>query len=164
MTELYLRNIFRLNSVNSEALHKVRHDVRVLFRLAHDFYRLVDIQQYFAETEEQMQLFALSVEVEGERPADALHSEFYPFFNYRPNAEKPRLAVDEDVEIAGEVVLQGRFFEELCHKNFGVGAAPYVDCELEAVKVNLIAHVGDFLELSVLYHIGQLFENQLNRR
>ena len=38
-------DIFRLHLVNAEAYHKVRHNLVVMLRLAHNFDRLVDVQQ-----------------------------------------------------------------------------------------------------------------------
>ncbi len=164
MTELYLRNVFRLNPIYSEACHKIGNDVRVLFGFAYYFYCFIYVKEYFSETEQQMKLFAFFAEVEIQSAAYALHSEFYPFVDYRPHAEKARLAVDKHVEVAGKIVLQGSFPEQLCHKHIGIRSATDIERQLEAVKVYFVAHVRDFFELTFFYHIRELFEYKLDRR
>ena len=75
MTKLYLRDILRLDAVDSEAYHEVRDDLRLLFGISDDLYCLVDIEKYFFKSAQQMQLVLSFFEVKISSASDALHAE-----------------------------------------------------------------------------------------
>ena len=50
MTEFYFRNVFRLDLVDTEADHKVWHDLFFLFGFTDDFNCLIYIKQNFLHT------------------------------------------------------------------------------------------------------------------
>ena len=84
---------------------QVRHDVRLLLRASYYRYRLVDVEQYFAQTQKQMQLVALLIQLEFKLALYAAHPELYPFEKYVVHAEHDRLFVDYYIEIAREGIL-----------------------------------------------------------
>ena len=96
-----------------------------------------------------MELIALFLQIVDKRAAQAFHPERRPLVQNFADAERHRRAADEDVEIAGEIVLQRRKFEQPRHQLFAVAAALEVDGQLEAVEVGFVAHVGDFLDPAV---------------
>ena len=54
VTQADIRDELGLNLIDAEAFHQVRDNIRVLFGLADDFNRLVNIQQNLAQTKQQM--------------------------------------------------------------------------------------------------------------
>ena len=50
MTQLDLRNVLRLDLIDAEADHQVRHDLRFLFGLADDLDGFIDVEQDLLET------------------------------------------------------------------------------------------------------------------
>ena len=163
VAQLDLGDVLGLNLVEVEGLHQVGYDLALLGRAAHDRNGAVDVEQNLAEAEQQMQLFLLFAEVEAELAAQAAHAEADPFAQDVRNAELARRAVDQHVEVAVECVLQRRQLVELGHQLVGVGAAAQVDGQLEAREVDLVAHVGDVLDLAALDRVGDLGDDCLNR-
>ena len=80
--------------------------IRDSFGLADDFNRLVDIEQDFAQTEQQMQLVLLLVEIKEHTAANAFGAPRRPLIEQLGYAEHARHACNQHVEVAGEAVLQ----------------------------------------------------------
>ena len=59
IAQLYLCNIFSLYLVDTEAYHKVRHNVRFVFGLTDYLYSLVDVEKNFGEGFKEVELFFL---------------------------------------------------------------------------------------------------------
>lgn len=88
-----IRNKFGLDFVDAEAFHQVRDNICVLFGLADDFNRLVDIEQDFTQTEQQMQLVLLLVEVKEHTAANAFGAPRRPLIEQLGYAEHARHAL-----------------------------------------------------------------------
>ena len=69
--------------------------------------------------------------------------------------------IHQDVEVAGEGILQGGGAEQLLHELVRVGAALEVDGQLQAGQVRLVAHVGDLPDLAGLDELGDLVQDGL---
>ena len=154
-----IRNKFGLDFVDAEAFHQIRDNICVLFGLADDFNRLVDIEQDFAQTEQQMQLVLLLVEVEEHAAANAFGAPRRPLIEQLGYAEHARHACNQHVEVAGEAVLQGSHLHQLGHQLFRVGAALEVNGDLQTGKIGLVAHIGNLAHLAVLDQLGDLVDD-----
>ena len=92
-----------------------------------------------------------------ENPAlDAVRAPGRPLVQNLPHAHHPGHSRDEDVEIAGEAVLQGCQPEQLLHQLLRVNAPLQVDGQLQAAQIRLVPHVGnlfDFPRLDQLRHL-----------
>ena len=70
-----------------------------------------------------MELFLLLREAVVDPPTDALGTPSRPFLQNLSNPHDFRETANEDIEVAGEAVLQGRQLHELCHKLIRVNAS-----------------------------------------
>ncbi len=59
MTQLYFRNVLRLNLVYPESYHQIRNYLGFLVGFANQLYRVVDIHQYLLQTVQQMEFLLL---------------------------------------------------------------------------------------------------------
>ncbi len=83
------------------------------------------------------------------------------FFEYLPYPEGHRHAADQDVEVAGEAVLQRGQLEEPLHQLIGVGAALEVDGDLHTAQTRLVADIGYIAYLAVLDEVDDLLDDDL---
>ena len=158
-----LGHIFGLHAVDAEAVHQVRHHVRLAFGVADDGDGLVDVEQYLPQALQQVQLLALALQVEEHAPADAFRAPGGPLAEYLAHAHHARVALDKYIEVAGEGVHQRRQAEKFRHQLFRLRPALEVDGQLEAAEVGLVAHVGDLLHLAGLHQLGHLVHHGLGR-
>ena len=163
VAQLDLRHVLRLDLVDAEADHQVGHHLGVLLRLPDDLDGLVDVQQDALEALEEVELVLLFLAGEVGAAADAVHPPGSPLIQNLPHAHDPGHPGDEDVEVAGEGVLQGGGLEQLRAMSLS-GSAPAleVDGELQAVEVGLVPHVGDLLDLAGLDQLRHLVQNGLH--
>ena len=109
-----------------------------------------------------MQLVLLSPELEMNPPPHTLEPEGGPFLENLPDPHHPGRQSDQNVEVAGEAVLQRSEPEELLHQRVGIGAALAVDGQLQAAQVGLVAHVGNFPHASALDQLDDLVNDRLD--
>ena len=122
MTKLYLRDILRLDAVDSEAYHEVRDDLRLLFGISDDLYCLVDIEEDFFKSAQQMQLVLSLFEVEIGSASDALHAERNPLVEQLFDAHDAGRTGNQDIEVAGERIRERSEPVELLHELVGVSS------------------------------------------
>ena len=94
VAQLDLRHILGLHLIDAEADHEVRDDLRVELRFANDADGLVDIEQNFSKTLEQMQLVLLLLELMVHPAFDALTAPRCPLFKNLAHAHDPRHAAN----------------------------------------------------------------------
>ena len=121
VTELYFRHILRLDLVDAETDHQVRHHLSLFLRLPDDADSLVDIQQDALQPLQKVELLPAFGQVKVHPAADALRAEGAPLLDQLVYSHHPGSALDEDVEVAGEGVLQGGHAEQLSHELIRVG-------------------------------------------
>ena len=106
-----------------------------------------------------MQLVLFLSQVKAQLSGQAGNTEFDPFLQYTDNTQKTGSGIYKHIEIAAEFVLERCLAVKLCHKLIRVCASCKVKSKFEAVKVYFVAHILDFLELTLFYHIHYLFHN-----
>ena len=108
-----------------------------------------------------MQAVFRLLQVEVDSAADALFPERDPLKEQVFDAEDPRHAGDEHIEVAGERLFERSHLVELPHELVGVGPALHVDRDFEAVLVGLVTDIGDFLQLTGLGLLDDLVDDGL---
>ena len=111
-----------------------------------------------------MQLLLLLAQVEEHAAADALDAPRRPLFEYLAHAHHAGIARDEDVEVAGECVLERRHAEELLHELVGVRSALEVYSQAQTAQVGLVAHVVYLAYLPRLYKLRDLVDDRFRGR
>ena len=116
VAQLDFGHVVGLDLVDAKADHQVGDDLLLLPGLPHDADGLVDVQQDLFEPQQQVQpgLFLLQIEIDP--AADALPAKGRPLLQQLPHPHHPGRPGDEDVEVAGEVVLQGGHPVEFGHQ------------------------------------------------
>ena len=163
VAQLDVGHVLGLHAVDAEADHQVGHHLVVLLGLPDDFDGPVDVQQDLFQAAEQVQLVLLLLHHEVGAPPHPLHAPARPLVQNLPHPHHPGHARDEDVEIAGEGVLEGGGAEELGHQLVRIGPPLEVDGDLEAVQIGLVPHVGDLPDLAPLHQLGHLVHDGLHR-
>ena len=108
MAQLDLGNILRLNLINAEAYHQVWHYLALLLGIPDNADGFINIEQYLFKPSQQMQPVGGSLEVECGPAAHAAAAELYPLAEQLTHPEHSRHSVDEDIEVAGERILERR--------------------------------------------------------
>ena len=93
--------------------------------------------------------------------ADALHTPGGPLLQNLPDAHDLGHTGNEDIEVAGEAVLQGGEPEQLLHQLVRFGAPLQVNGQLQAIQVCFVPHIGNFLQLAGLVQLCHLIQNDL---
>ena len=117
-----LRHIFRLNLINAEADHQIWYNICFFDGFPHDANCLINVQQDFFQTKEQMQFFLFFLEVEHQTAADTFQTECGPFLQNFSHAHNAGCSADQNIEVAGVVVLQRCHAEQLLHDLFRIRA------------------------------------------
>ena len=162
VAQLDLRHVLRLDLVDAEADHQVGHHVGLALRLPDDLDGLVDVQKDALEALEEMELVLFLVEGEIHPPPDALCAPGAPLLQQLPDPQDLGRPGDEDVEVAGDGILQRGGPVELGHELVRVHAPLEVDGQLQAVQIRLVPHVGDFLQLPGLDQLRHLVQDGLH--
>ena len=158
-----VRHVLGLDPVQAKARHEVGHHHGVLLGLPDDGDGLVDVQEDDPQALEEVELLLLLLEGELGPPADAVGPPGGPPVQDLPHPHDLGHPVHQDVEVAGEGVLEGGGPEELLHELVRVGAPFQVDGQLQAGQVGLVPHVGHFPELAGLDELGHLVQDGLHR-
>ena len=108
-----------------------------------------------------MQPLLLLLDLEIDAALDAVRPPGGPLRQNFPHAHDPGHTGDEDIEVAGEAVLQGGHTEKLLHQLLRVHAPLQVDGQLQAPQVRLVPHIGDLPDLSGLDELRHLVHNDL---
>ena len=106
VAQLDFRHELGLDLVDSEALHKVGHDVGFELRTADDRDGLVDVEQDRLEAVEQMQAVGLLRQIEVHAATGRLDAPRDPLVQDLAHAHDARIAVDKHIEVAREGILQ----------------------------------------------------------
>ena len=163
MSQLDLCHVFSLNFVNTEADHQVGHHVALLFGFTNDLDRLINIEQYLLEAEQQMQAVLRFYKLEMSAVLHALGSERDPLQQNIRYAHRHRRTFDQNVKVAGEGIFQrGLLKQELRHL-FGIGAAFQIYGDLQAGFIGLIADIVDLFQLACLYVLDHLIDDGFAR-
>ena len=109
-----------------------------------------------------MQLILFLAQIVHQLALQAGQAEFDPLAQNFDDSHRARHGVDQYIEIATEVILQWRQLEELGHQLVWIYSAANVQRQLKAAQVDLVAKIGDFLDLALLIERGQLGDDQLN--
>ena len=110
-----------------------------------------------------MQLVLLLLHDEVHPPPHGLRAPGSPLLQQLPHAQHFGGAGDQDIEVAGEGILQRGELEELGHELVRVRAPFEVNGQLQSGEVRLIPHVGDLLGASGLDELRHLVQNGLHR-
>ena len=164
VAQLDLGDILGLHLVDTEADHKIRHNIALALGAADDGDGAVDIEQDLFQSVEKMEFFLLLRYVKVYPPPHAFQPPGDPFVQNFADTAYARRAAEQNVEVAGEAVLQRRHAEELLHELFGIDVALNVNGELETVEVGLVAHIADLAELAGLDELGDLIDDRLYGR
>ena len=100
VTQLDLGHELGLLLCDGKALHQVRNNVLVLLRPADDADRLVDVEEDFGQTFEEVQLFRLPLVIVVQLADDAGPAPLDPLVEYLVDAEQLRVPVDQDGHVA----------------------------------------------------------------
>ena len=106
-----------------------------------------------------MQPVLLFLDLEEQPPLDAVHAPGGPLLQNLPDAHDPGHTSNENIEVAGEAILQGGHAEELLHELVRVHAPLEVNGQFQAAQVGFIPHIGDFPDLSGLDELRHLVHN-----
>ena len=79
MAQFDFRDIFRLDFINPEADHQIRHDLGFFFGGANDADGFIDIQQDFLKAFEQMQAFFRLAQIKINSSAHTFRTKRNPF-------------------------------------------------------------------------------------
>ena len=116
IAQLDFRHEIGLNLIDAEANHQVGNNLRFQLGLPDDADGFVDVQQDAFQTFEQMQPLLPLANLEEQAALDAVHPPGSPLLQNLSHAHNPRHSGNEDVEIAGEAILQGGHAEQLLHQ------------------------------------------------
>ena len=130
IAELDLGHKFCLDLVDAEADHQIRHYLGVGLGLADDLDGHVDVQQDLFEALQEVQPVFLLLELEVNPALDAPGPPGGPLLENLAHAHDLGHTGDENVEIAGEAVLQGRQAHQPLHQLVRVHPALEVDGQL----------------------------------
>ena len=108
-----------------------------------------------------MQPVGLLLDLEIDPAADTFGAPCDPLLQNFAHAQYLGHPGDQDVEIAGEMILKGGHAEQLDHELVRVYAPLEVDGELEAAQIGFVPHIGDLPDLSGLDEVGHLVHNGL---
>ena len=120
--ELDLRHKLRLHLVDAEADHQVGDDLGVGLGLADDFDGQVDVQEDLFKTLQEVQPVFLFLELEVNPTLDAPGAPGRPLLENLPHPKHLGASFDENVEVAGEAVLEGRQAHQPRHELLGIHA------------------------------------------
>ncbi len=110
-----------------------------------------------------MQLVPALAEDKVHPPPDGLRPPGGPFLQNLPDAQHLGHPGNQDVEVAGEGILQGRLPVELGHQLIRVHAPLEVNGQLQSGEVRLVPHVGNLLGLAGFDQLRHLVQNGLYR-
>ena len=153
-----------LRLVNAEADHQIRYDIAFEFGIADNLDRAVNIQQNLLQALQKVQFVLLPCQFMENPAPDAFRTPCNPFLQNLLHAHDTGISGNEDVEVAGEGILQGRRTKELLHQLFRIRTALEVNREAQAVQVRLVAHVIDLADLPRLDQLGHLVQDGLAGR
>ena len=149
-------HILRLDLVNAEADHQIGDDLGLLLCLPDDLDGLVNVQQNFPQTQQQVELVLLLLLVIGGTPPDGLHPPLTPLVQDLPHSHDLGHTADEDVEVAGHTVLEGSQLGQLGHNFLRVCPPFQVDGQFQARQVGFIPHISDLFQLARLDQLRDL--------
>ena len=109
-----------------------------------------------------MELVLLLPQSEVHPPPDAPGTPGAPLFQQLPDAKDLGGPGDQDVEVAGDGVLEGRRSIEPGHELVRVHAPLEVDGQLQTVQVGLVPHIVDLFQLAGLNQLRHLVQNGLH--
>ena len=161
VAQLDFRHELRLDLVDAEAHHQVRHHLALQLRIADDGDGLVDVQQDLLQTSQQVQLVLLFRQIKPDPAAHAVHAPGAPLLQNLAHAHDPGVAAHQNVEVAGKGVLQGGELEELLHELARIRAPLQIDGQAQAVQIRLVPHVVDLPDLAGFDQLGHLVQNGL---
>ena len=162
VAQLDFGHVFGLDFIDAEADHQVGHHLGLLVGFPDDADSLVDVQQDFLQPPEQVELVLGFLQVEIHPPAHAFGAEGDPLLQDPAHAQHLGHAGDEQVEIAGEGVLQRGHGEQPVHQLVRVDAPLEVDGDFQAVQADFVAHVSDFPHPAAFDQIRQLGDDGLH--
>ena len=122
VAQLDLRHKLRLHLVDAEADHQVGDDLGVGLGLADDFDGQVDVQEDLFKTLQEVQPVFLLLELEVNPALDAPGAPGRPLLENLPHPKHLGASFDENVEVAGEAVLEGRQAHQPRHELLGIHA------------------------------------------
>ena len=102
MAEFDFCHIFSLGLINAESNHEVRDDLGLLLGLTDDFDGLVNVEENFFQTLQEVKTLLGFLEVKIDSAADTFGPEGDPLLEKFLDSKDPGTSRNEDVEIAGE--------------------------------------------------------------